>query len=88
MPVAEKTRSIEIVRLWDDKTWDTEFYDVPESWLCSGASDPELRDKIREFVLESMRNSADLPVYIDVWWIPDKGDEVEEENEDPDGAES
>jgi len=60
------TREIEVYRCWDDRTWDTELVDIP-------ADTP--KEKIEEVAasaaLEGLRHSADLPVVVGVYHIPE-----------------
>ena len=65
-------REIEVIRCWDDKTWDTEMVEVEDSDL--EADDCELRQIAEERTLEQLSGSANLPVYVGLYWVPEEED--------------
>ena len=68
--MSSSTREIEVYRCWDDRTWDTECVEIP-------ADTPE--EKVEEVAasaaLEALRHSADLPVVVGVYHIPEVSEE-------------
>jgi hypothetical protein len=64
------TREIEVYRCWDDRTWDTEFVEIP-------ADTPEenIEAVAASAALEALRHSADLPVVVGVYHIPEISEE-------------
>ena len=63
-------REIEAYRCWDDHTWDTDMVEVPDD-----TPDDQLQAAVEHATLEAMRNSADLPVMVGVYHIPDPEEE-------------
>jgi len=56
---------IEVIRCWNDKTWDTEMIEVDESDM--EADDCELQQIAEERTLRQLNGSADLPVYVGIY---------------------
>jgi hypothetical protein len=67
-------RQIEVIRCWDDSTWDTDFVEIDYN---PDMSDSELRAAAEAAVFEALSGSADLPVFIGIYNIPE---DVEEDD--------
>jgi hypothetical protein len=65
-----KTREVEVYRCWEDRTWDTEFVEVP-----ADTPEAQLAEVCQHVALENLRNSADLPCMVGIYWVP--GEEVD-----------
>ena len=70
------TREIEVFRLWDDNTWDTEFVDVPSD--VDVTDELALQHACELATFSDLHCSADLPVVVGVYHIPndDSDDEA------------
>ncbi len=70
--MAIATREVEVYRCWDDRTWDTEFVEIP-----ADTPENDIGKAAEHAALEAMRNSADLPVVVGVYCIPDPDEDEE-----------
>ena len=65
-------REIEVYRCWDDHTWDTEIVDIP-----ADTPEEKIEEVAEKAALEALRHSADLPVVVGVYHIPEVSAEEE-----------
>lgn len=64
--MSRPTREIEVYRCWDNRTWDTEFVEIP-----ADTPEEKIEEAAGKAALEALRHSADLPVMVGVYYVPE-----------------